>query len=249
MSMQNLQAEFVDALLTDETISDLIYPANNISIYQQHVAANLLRALQETYPLIVKLIGNDFFSVTAKAYIQDYPSLSGNLYDYGEYFSDFLSTYQPLRHLIYITEVAKFEWACHCITIAADHEAISVEQLKQFSKEQYPRLQFTLHPASQLIKFHYPILRIIDLCLGDIDEQVDINEGGVNLLILRRYLDISLIPLTSGEFAFLQAIQQHATLREAEETAIIAQRDVNLEVKLPEWISNKIIVDCFLADD
>lgn len=249
MSMQNLQAEFAEAIMSNEVRSDLIRPAMNISIHQNNIFSSLLNTLKDIYPLITKLIGEDFFRVTAKEYINCYPSCSGNLHDYGEYFSDFLAEYQPLHDLIYLAEVAQFEWACHTVCFAAEHAPLSIEKLQQFNPDQYEQLHFTLHPASQLIKFHFPILRIIDLCNGDINEVIDVNEGGINLLIIRRDLNLSLIPLAAGEFEFLLALHNNATLSQAEKTAVIIQRDFQLDQKLPEWISKKIIVDCHLADN
>lgn len=104
MSLPNVQAEFVEALLSKDSQSDLVEPAGNLAIYRNNMYSCLIDTMQNTYPLIQSLLGNDFFKMTAKEYIGQYPSRSGNLYDYGEYFADFLAEYQPVHHLIYLTD-------------------------------------------------------------------------------------------------------------------------------------------------
>lgn len=245
MPLQNLQAEFAEAIFSNENI-DGIQPPENMTIYRNNVISNLIATLQDIYPLIGKLVGEAFFRLTAKEYGKRYPSRSSNLHDYGEYFSDFLTEYQPLKNLIYISEVAKFEWICHRIFFAADHAGLDIESLKKFSPDQYDQLRFILNPASKLVKFHFPILRIIDLCNNKIDGTIDIGDGGVNLLIIRRDLDISLAPLSTSEFIFLSALDEGKSLAEALNMTMRTDAAFQLDNKLPVWIKDKTIVDCRL---
>lgn len=249
MNLQNLQSELVECILNDEDNLDFILPAQNLIIYKNNVNANLISTLQDIYPLIEKLVGQDFFRVAAKEYSHHYPSRSSNLYDYGEYFSDFLAEYQPVKTLLYLAEVAKFEWLCHTLFFAADHSALKIQLLEGLPTEKYDHLHFTLHPASRLMKLHYPLLRIIDLCKGEIDETVDLHEGGGYLLIIRRDLDISLVTLTAAEFYFLHALQENETLSTALEQALRVDANFKLDEKLPVWIQDKTLVDCYLAPD
>lgn len=242
MSLQNAQAEFAEILLAEDESADLLLGSQNMSIYRNNVTTNLLNALQTTYAMITKLVGEDFFRIAAKEYIHLYPSRSGNLHDYGEYFSDFLAAYPPVKNLPYLAEVAEFEWACHTLQFAADHPPLDLNVLAHLSPNDYNCLNFTLHPAAQLIKFHYPMLRIIDLCEGKIDEEIDLQEGGVNLLIVRRHLDMMFLPLNTADFTFLNALQNHQTLADALEAALLIDAEFKLEERLSFWIQDKIIV-------
>lgn len=248
MSLQNLQAEFLDILLSDTNETDgIIHPIKNSRIYRNNIQTNLIKALQHTYPLITKLLGEDFFHLTAKEYIKRYPSRSSNLNDYGEYFQDFLDEYPPVKNLTYLHEVALFEWTCHLIYSAADAPLFEIKKLESISPENHDRLRFTLHPASQLIKFYYPILRIIELCHDEVDDNIDLQEGGVHLLIIRRETEISLVPCEVADFAFLTALQENQTLAEALDIALKINPHFKLDEKLPLWIQNKTLVDCHLT--
>lgn len=245
MTLQNLQAEFIE-LLSSHDVTEAISPCANLSVYENNIHQTLIHFLQSIYPLIHTLVGDDFFRASAKVYLENYPSRSSNLLDYGEYFGYFLSEYEPALSLIYLPEVAKFEWICHELSFAPDHEAFDINTLENLKKDQYDQLHFLLHPASHVIHFHYPLLRIIDLCQGKSDETIDIDEGGVSLLMIRRSTDISLVKLSMAEYTFLQALSNGKTLSEATSNAIVVDANFNLEEKLPQWIQNKTLVDCYL---
>lgn len=246
MSMQNIQTEFAEAIILDDPNTAIVHPRENIRIYRNNMIANLMRALHDTYPLILKLVGNEFFRVTANEYIKCYPARSSNLHDYGEYFSDFLGEYPPSKNLMYLPEVAQFEWACHQIFFAADPLPFNLKLLESIAPEQYDQLHFILHPACQLCQFRYPLLRIVDLCKGHIDETINIYEGGVNLLIIRRDLDICLVSLTKGEFSFLSALSENKTVSESLQAALTIDAHFQLDEKLSLWIKDKTIVECYL---
>lgn len=248
MTLQNLQSELAELMLANDTQTELVDPAFNIAIYHNNMTTNLVHALQDTYPLISQLVGNDFFRITAKEYIERYPSRSGNLHDYGQYFSDFLAEYQPVKTLHYLSEVAQFEWICHTLYFAANHSEFDTSDLAHLSPDAYGQLHFLLHPASQLMKFYYPIARIIDLCRGEIEGNIDINEGGAYMLIIRRESDIKLVSLSLAEFTFLTALHDSKPLSQALDMAMQLDSSFSLEEKLPSWIQDKTIVDCYVAD-
>jgi len=248
MLLQNLQSELAELILTNDQHTSLVSLAQHIAIYQNNIIANLVNTLRDTYPLVTKMVGDDFFKIAAKEYITQYPSRSANLHDYGEYFGKFLAEYPPVHDLIYLTEIAEFEWACHIIYFAAEHAALDIRILDHLTSDQYEKLYFIMHPASQLMQCHYPILKIIDLCKGNTTEDIDISEGGINLLIIRRDLDICLVPLTASEFVFLTALQDGKTLSGALQETLAIDADFKLDEKLPGWIQHKTIIDCFVAE-
>lgn len=242
MLLQNMQAEFAEAIFSRSELTG-VKPSANIIIHYNNVISSIRETLKEIYPMIIKLVGEPFFNLTVKEYMKRYPSRSSNLHEYGEFYNDFLSEYQPLKNLIYLSEVAKFEWACHTLFFAPEHAGFDINALKQVPSDQYEQLIFTLHPASKLIKFHYPILRIIDLCTNETNEPININDGGINLLIIRRDLDISLVALNYSEFTFLSALDEGRPLKDALDLAMLIDKNFNLDEKLPAWISDKTIVD------
>lgn len=242
MSLQNVQAELAEIILANDLKTDLVQQPENLTIYHHHVTKKLLKPLQDSYPLIRRLLGEDFFTITANEYIKNYPSRTSNLHDYGAYFSDFLAEYQPLHDLMYLAEVAQFEWACHQLQFAADAPKFDLTGLTQISDEQLESLHLVIHPASSLMKCYYPILDIIDLCQGEVDDTVNINAGVMNLLIIRRDMELCLVPLTEAEFHFLNEVQDNKSIADALQTALSYDPAFNLEEKLSLWVQDKTIV-------
>lgn len=249
MSLQNAQAEMVEALLANGMASEIFTPASHISIYRNNMVSNLLNALKDTYPLVFALLGEPFFLMAAKEYLRQYPSRSGDLNEYGEYFSDFLAGYQPIHDLIYLAEVAEFEWICHSLYTAVNHPPFATHALNAYSEDQYAKLHFTLNPASNLHRFHYPIMQIVDLCKTNPNQTINLHSGGVNLLILRRHLDLALIPLNTADFLFLEALQQNHSLSEALEIVEHLEPNYPLAEKLPWFFENLILVDCYVLPE
>lgn len=248
MYLQNLQIELTETILTNETTANGIFPTQHLLIYQNNHISHLVNTLERTYPLLVKLVGEDFFRATAKEYIKFYPARSGNLHEYGEYFGYFLAHFSSTQPLYYLPEVALFEWACHTLSFAADHPPFNSALLTSFSIEQYPQLHFVLHPACRVMKFNYPILRIIDLCKGETEEEVNITQGEINLLILRRHQEIMLSSLTTAEYLFLEALSEEKILSAALNAAVNVDAHFDLEEKLKTWTMNQTIVDCYLEN-
>lgn len=239
MQLQDLQAEFKDALFSEDNELECVIPSSHLQIYKDNIIVILAQSLKSYYPLIYKLIGDNAFNHLAREYIKHYPSRSSNLHDYGEYLSDFIQSLPYLDNYPYLPEVAKFEWACHTIYFAADAEQFHLDH------NNYLEMYGTLHPASRLISFNYPILDIIDLCQGQTEDNIDIHKGGVNLLIIRRDLDIKLAPLSQADHVFLTNIQANNTFEHAKAEAQVIDSNYDLNKKLTAFLENKTIIDIF----
>jgi hypothetical protein len=248
MLLSNLQAELAEALLSEQVVADKWLPVEHIQIYQHNINSTLTRALKDTYPLVNKLVGDDYFNQVAQDYILNYPSRSGNLHDYGRYFPNFLPNYDALHQFPYLTDVAALEWACHSIYFAADHAPLNITRLAQITPEQLNHVHFILHPASQLLIFQHPILDIIDFCKNNHGQTLTLTNTGANLLIIRRELEIALVPLSKADFTFLYALSQHASGSEALKLTLQQDPHFKLDEKLPMWVQDKTIVDCNITE-
>ena len=225
MPLQNKQSDFADLLLSDIALDDI----NIINKYR--MLKKLTDTLQATYPLVTKSVGKDFFRMLAADYIKQYPSRHSYLHHYGEYLSDFLAEYTPVRSLIYLPELAAFEWACHLVYIAADHQGLEQNGV------------MALPPASQLMFFYHPILSIVEACKrGELDNLELPRNEKTNLLIIRRGLDTCLVKLNTAEFAFLTAIQDGRPIAEATKEAIQLDSTFDVDEKLSTWTLNGTLV-------
>ena len=117
-------------------------PDKRFNIYQSSVTECLAKSLRETYEVCEKLVGEDFFNGLAYTYIQQTPSQSPDLGDYGEGFADFVGEFPPAQQLPYLADICRLCWAYH-LAYQADAEA-------QFDTNGSVPTTKTLHGSSGL---------------------------------------------------------------------------------------------------
>lgn len=248
MSLQNLQADFIDCMLGEDTFTQSsANPASHMRIYRNNIYSSMIMSLCDTYPLIKQLLGENFFILAAKGYIDRYPSRSPDLYEYGEYFYHFIAEFEYAKEFVYLSEVAKFEWACHEIIAAGEHAPFDLSKLKSIKADDYGKLHFVFHPACRLMHFRFPILDIIDLCKHLRKENVDLDKGGMNLLLYRRENEVKLIPLDDAEYIFLYTLQSNMPFTDAVDEALATDAEFDVETSLHKWVESNILVDAYVV--
>jgi hypothetical protein len=252
LSLRDLQLAFTQELLAESgpAISDHIV-ANGLSgpqrlqVYRNNVMVGLTKSLRTTYPVVDRLVGEGFFDYAADDYIRRHPSASGDLHEFGAAFAAFLETFDPARELAYLPDVARLEWACHQVFHAAGHGPLDLDALSTIPQARHETVKFRLHPASHLLASPYPVLRIWQVNQDgyDGDPTVDLGEGGVMLLIIRRDLDIEIQRLETGEYALLQALDEDLTFAAACERALAAQPGFDLAGCFRDRVAQATLVD------
>lgn len=118
LRLRELQLSFVEAVLAgnDVAIASQLKvrggtPESRLKVYRNNTFSNLRAALADVYPVILRLVGEDFFKHAATHFIRAHPSTSGDLNDYGGGFGEFLAAFPPAAELPYLCDVARLEWA------------------------------------------------------------------------------------------------------------------------------------------
>jgi len=178
------------------------------AIYRASLLTNLTQALAGTYPVIEKLVGEQFFGAAAKVYLREYPSRQGDIHAFGEHFSDFIAHFEPACALPYLADVARLEWLAHLAFHAADCDALDLARLAALSEAQLAELHVKLHPGLHLMQSNFPVHRIWQVNQeSTMTAPVDLGEGEVSLCIFRDGLEIALMPLDTADYAFIAALQ------------------------------------------
>lgn len=250
--LHNLQHDFTEAVF-GEPLAGLpgairagkLSPERRLAIYRNNVFANLREALRAVYPVVERLVGEDFFAHAADEFIRVCPSVSGDIEDYGEEFAAFLARFPGAAALLYLPDTARLEWACHQVFHAADRAPLPLEKLAGIPPERYGQLRFALHPASALLASGYPVHRIWETNQPDYrgDETVDLSLGAVKLLLLRRRFEVEMRPLGAGEFAMLTGFADGRTVAEVFETALAAEPGFALDAFLAQHVAGGTLVD------
>ncbi len=182
---------------------------DHIKIYRQGVLAKLVEALAEIYPVCRKLVGEAFFHAMARTFVQQIPSLSPDLGEYGHGFGTFIEGFEPAGALPYLADVARLEWLWHRVYHAEPSTLLDSDSLARVPAERQGEIRFRPAAATALLESIYPIHRIWQANQPEHDDDgcVALDEGGVRLLIWRRGYDMCMDPLDEGSWCVLKSFR------------------------------------------
>ena len=218
-------------------------------IYRNNIITGFTEALRSVYPVVERLVGEGFFLYAANGYINRHPSASGNLHSYGAGFASFLSNFEPAQGLKYLSDVAKMEWCYHEVYHERDTASLDLEVLSQIDPTCYGSLRFELNPASRLMQSEFPILDIWRVNQEGYkgSQTVDLDSGGIRLLLLRNGEEIELHPLSEVDYEMLAHMHQGQELSECLDIVLSVNKDFDLNQFLTKYVTNKTLVDLFAA--
>jgi hypothetical protein len=228
-SLREYQQGFARAVLGgDSAVTPHIVAArglaaeSGLAVYRNNMLSNVRAGLRISYPVVLRLIGEDCFRQAADEYLRQVPSTSGDLAEYGGSFGDFLARYPATRELVYLPDVARLEWAIDEAGRAADASLLELARLAAVAPQQLGALRFRLHPSARLIASPYPIFSIWQVNQSEYrgEDRIDLAQGGVCLLVMRRTEDVDVEPVAEAEFALLCALHRGAPLGTALEAAL-----------------------------
>jgi hypothetical protein len=256
-SLRDLQLAFAESVLgeADASLAGRIRGRGlsgrrRLQVYRNNTFASLTEALAAVYPVVKKLVGEEFFGYAARCYVPLHPSRSGNLHDFGAHWALFLQGFGPAAGLPYLPDVARLEWAYHRVFHEASHAPLDLASLSAVAPELYGTLRFRLHPATRLLQSQYPILRIWQVNQDGYagDPAVDLAEGAARILVSRPHLEVELEALGEAEFTLLRAVASGRTLGEACEAAMEVQPEFDLGACLQHRLLRGTLVE-FLGSE
>lgn len=124
------------------------------AVYRNNVAASLTEALETAFPLLRRLLGDDFFRAMAGVHLRAHPPRSPLLMHYGADMPAFLASFPPVAHLPYLPDVARLELARRAAYHAADTAPFDPATL---GTTDLTSLRLIPAPHLHLIRSRYPL--------------------------------------------------------------------------------------------
>ena len=190
------------------------------AVYRNNVAVALIGALEARYPVVRRLVGDDFFRAMAGAYVAAEKPRAPTLIHYGDGFPDFVAGFPPAGAVAYLADVARLENAWIEAYHAAEAAALSLDALAAIAPDGFEALRFRPHPAARLLSFAHPAASIWAASQGDGEPRPPENWAGEEALVTRPDADVFVRVLPPGGFAFATALFSGASLGAA--TALAA---------------------------
>jgi hypothetical protein len=208
--------------------------AHRLQIHRNNFSESLIAALSAVYPVVTQLVGEDYFRQLARLCIAQHPPRTAHLHTFGGGLPSLLRALPSAAELPYLADVAELEWAWHEVYHEADTVSLDPALLQQVPPAQQMHLGLQLAPAARLVSSAYPILRIWQAHQGEADAAlaISLDDGGVDLLVLRRELEIEFVLLGAAEVLWLRELRRGASLVHATQVALDAQPAFDLPATL-----------------
>ena len=227
MDIETLQHDFIEAIFGGDKApaashvigDDKLTAEERFGIYSGSVHGILTQALGLTFPVCKALVGDVFYNNMCKIFIDAHPPTTSYFVEYGNQMPQFLSSFEHVKDIPYIVDVARLEWARHEVWHQKIVAPIDFSNLASLTEEEQPKVIFKLLKTMRLIKSDY---RIDELWLAhqeDADkslESIDLNTA-VKLFISKDQESIKISSMSETEedsvfWDFIKAVSEENTL-------------------------------------
>ncbi|SON57607.1 hypothetical protein HDIA_4066 [Hartmannibacter diazotrophicus] len=191
------------------------------AVYRNNVVASLCEALGDLFPATQRIVGQEFFRMTARAYLAAEAPSDPRLNVWGGSFPLFLETFAPVAGLPYLADVARHDRAYVECYHAADALPLAPQALSAVAPDDLGRVRLTLHPAARIVRSRHAAHTIWQFSRRtDPEGDLVVPEGGEDTLFVRPDMTVTSATLPPGGAAFLLAIDAGETLEAAADTGL-----------------------------
>jgi hypothetical protein len=214
VSLRELQQSFATAL-RDPGAACAVLPPANLAIYRNNARAAFLSALELTFPVLRRRVGDDYFRQLVTHYRVRSPSRSGDLHWAGQGFAEFLDDDLRGSEYAWLADLARLEWSRAECSVAAALPPLPATALARFAAPDFEHLVFGLQPSLRLLSSSYPVVTIWLANQSENAPPVDQSLGSEQGMTLARADGVEVARLAPDLFSYLSALAAGATLGEA----------------------------------
>lgn len=224
-SLREMQNAFA-AALRDPAAPCPVRPAGNLAIYRNNSTHSFRAALESSFPVVRRRVGDDYFRQLCAQYRARYPSRSGDLHWTGRDFPAFLLEQLHGSDYAWLADLARLEWSREQASVMRIESALPAEVLAHFGPSQLEHLVFTLQPSLALLASDFPVFTVWHTNQADNAPPVGQSEGAECGMVRARIDGVEVRKLMAGPFSYLSALRAGAPLGEAISSAGLDQEGV-----------------------
>jgi hypothetical protein len=129
--------------------------ADRLAIYRNAYQVRLIDALNETYPVLHGLLGDEAWVEMGQAYVAAHPSVFRSIRWYGRELPDYLAVSTHYSEAPILAEVALLEWTLAEVFDAADAPALARSALAAVEPSAWGSLTLEFHPSLRRLSFSW----------------------------------------------------------------------------------------------
>jgi hypothetical protein len=254
LQLRELQRELQRHLLGEESaigaaiVDAPPLPADaRLAIYRNAYRTRLIEALDDTYPVLHKILGDDAIMALGERFVAAHPSVHRSIRWYGRELADFVGRCPPFAEQPVLSEVARFEWTLSEVFDAPDAEPIGRAALASVGAGDWAALVFRFHPSVRRLEFRWNTVAVWKAMNGDSDPPApEQSAAAVDWLLWRHDLENYFRSMDAAESAALEAALGASTFAEIclALTAHLSEEEVPLRAAtlVGSWVDSGIIV-------
>ena len=220
-----------------------------MSVHRNNCRAAGLRALQETFPVVQRLVGAEFFRLAAHEYFHASPAESPLAVRYGDEFPKFLAAFEPAKKHAYLPDVARFEVEWLHSYHAAEAVSLPPDETSAMLKQARADARVNLHPSARLFASPHPVQAIWTYNREERTDDLLLKGNAVErVLIVRPEREVFTNMLSSAVFSALRSLSAGASLGRALEVGLIADPHAARGAILRDLGSLQVVIGIDSAD-
>jgi hypothetical protein len=199
------------------------------AVYRNTVMKGCIDALQANFPIVARLVGEEWFRAAAAVYVREALPSDPALLDYGAAFADFLARFPPAAGLPYLPGCARLDRLWTEAHVAVDEAPVDPAVLARLSAESVAGAVLYPHAAARWAWFESaPVYTIWQRNRAERVHDDDIEWKPEGALLVRPCDAVRWIALDAAGCAFLDACAAGRTLGAAARSALEADSDANI---------------------
>jgi hypothetical protein len=162
MELRRLQREMQSALLGEESVIEAhiadtppLATGARLGIYRRAYVSRLIEALQNYYPVLYQILGDEDFEALGAAFVRAHASPHRSIRWYGREIAAFLRAEAPFSEQPILAEIAGFEWSLGEAFDSADEDVLGRAALAGANPDEWAGLRFRFHPSVQRLTFEW----------------------------------------------------------------------------------------------
>jgi hypothetical protein len=209
-------------------------------IYRGNLGAHWTRALSSAYPVLRRLVGDEFFDALARVYGRAHPAVDPDLNRFGAALPDFLAGFAPAAGYPYLADVARLEWAVHEAWFAPDADGPPAT-LACLAPDAFEAARAVLHPSLRLHASPWATAALWHAHQEGGPDFPDALRADTYTLVLRPRFDVRVEAIGAAEHAALSRLARGDTFGVALDAAFDVDEDFDVAAQLRRWLDHGIV--------
>jgi Putative DNA-binding domain len=192
---------------------------DRFAVYRNNVHVSLVDALRDRFPIVLQMVGDEFFAAMARDHVVAHKPASPQLQEYGADFPQHVARFVPAQNLPFLPDMARLEYAWSESWAAAEAPAVSLDAIATMTTEALLQACVKRHPAARLLRSGYPVGTLWQLHQSPDPDLANVEWRPQDVLITRPQAEVKVSLLVPGVAAMASALMNGATVEVAAITA------------------------------